>query len=113
MRLGEIQHLQWKDIDFRAHRISVTAKDGSTPKTCHERSTYVSAEVIDLLARYRARQAHDADSDWVLKDKLTSGLPLQLEPLRRRSARAEAARDLDAVAVRRRSVDLRLSASRS
>ncbi len=84
MRLGEIKHLQWRDIDFTAHRISVTAKEGWTPKTCHERSAYVSAEVIDLLARSRTRQAYNTDHDWGPAGQAHAwkalGIPRQLEP---------------------------------
>lgn len=73
MRVGEIKHLKWSDINSAERRISVTAKEGWTPKTCHERDSFVSEEVIEFLTDYRARQSHSADSDWVLQDKLTPG----------------------------------------
>jgi integrase len=73
MRIGEIRHLRWKDIDVPNRRILVRAKEGWTPKTNQERECYVSAELIEQLMVYRKTLKHNADSDWVLQDKMTPG----------------------------------------
>ena len=73
MRMGEIRHLQWKDIDSAQRKISVRAKNDWTPKTHQERECYVPQEVIDYLSEYRHTLKHNADSDWVLQDKMTPG----------------------------------------
>jgi len=73
MRIGEIRHLQWRDIDGRQRQILVRAKEGWTPKTNQERVCFVSSEVIDQLHRYRQTLKHNADSDWVFQNKLKPG----------------------------------------
>jgi site-specific recombinase XerD len=73
MRISEIRHLQWQDIDRAQRKISVRAKDGWTPKTHQERVCYVPETVIEELYRYRSKLQHNADSNWVLQDKLTPG----------------------------------------
>jgi integrase/recombinase XerD len=73
MRIGEIRHLQWRDIDSEQRRILVRAKEDWTPKTNQERICFVSAEVIDELHRYRCTLEHNADSDWVFQNKLKPG----------------------------------------
>jgi integrase len=73
MRIGEIRHLQWRDIERAQRKISVRAKEDWTPKTHQERACYVPESVIEYLDRYRASLEHNADADWVLQDKLTPG----------------------------------------
>ena len=73
MRIGEIRHLQWRDIDSEQRRILVRAKEDWTPKTNRERICFVSAEVIDELRRYRQTLKHNSDSDWVFQNKLKPG----------------------------------------
>ena len=73
MRIGEIRHLQWRDVDADQQRILVRAKEGWTPKTNQERVCFVSQEVIAELQRYRATLKHHADGDWVLQNKLRPG----------------------------------------
>ncbi|MEE8558034.1 MAG: tyrosine-type recombinase/integrase, partial [Myxococcota bacterium] len=73
MRIGEIRHLRWHDIDVANRRILVRAKEGWTPKTNQERECYVSEEVIEQLMLYRKTLKHSTDSDWVLQDKMTPG----------------------------------------
>ncbi|MCH6562071.1 MAG: tyrosine-type recombinase/integrase [Myxococcales bacterium] len=73
MRIGEIRHLQWRDIDSEQRRILVRAKEDWTPKTNQERICFVSAEVIDELHRYRQTLKHNSDSDWVFQNKLKPG----------------------------------------
>ncbi len=73
MRIGEIRHLQWRDIDITNQRILVRAKEDWTPKTNQERECYVSSEVISELKQYRAAQEHNANSDWVFQNKIKPG----------------------------------------
>lgn len=73
MRIGEIRHLQWCDIDSEEQRILVRAKEDWTPKTNQERICFVSAEVIAELDRYRQSLKHSSDSDWVFQDEQKPG----------------------------------------
>ena len=73
MRIGEIRHLQWRDVDSEQQRILVRAKGDWTPKTNQERICFVSPGVIAELERYRRSLKHNSDSDWVFQDKHKPG----------------------------------------
>ena len=73
MRIGEIRHLQWRDIDTEGLRILVRAKGDWTPKTNQERICFVSQEVVDELACYRATLKCNAAGDWIFQNKLKPG----------------------------------------
>ncbi len=73
MRIGEIRHLQWRDIDSEQQRILIRAKEDWTPKTNQERICFVSADAIVELDRYRQSLKHNSDSDWVFQDKQKPG----------------------------------------
>jgi integrase len=59
MRIGEVQHLTWADLDFENNSIKVQAKAGWKPKTGDARSVPMMANVKALLARQPRR------SEWV------------------------------------------------
>src|SRR5207253_2298163 len=55
MRIGEVEHLMWDDIDFENNAIKVQAKQGWKPKTGDARSVPMMAGVKELLARQPRR----------------------------------------------------------
>jgi site-specific recombinase XerD len=82
LRLDELVHLQWRNVDFRELRIDVTAKqyrsrrrDGSevetywSPKSHAERSIFVTSEIADELRRFRMSQRRSADADWMFQGR--------------------------------------------
>lgn len=73
MRIGEIRHLQWRDIDSAGLRVLVRAKDDWTPKTNQERVCFISQDVVGQLEQYRATLKFNRDSDWVFQNKLRPG----------------------------------------
>ena len=73
MRIGEIRHRQWRDIDSEGKRILVRAKSDWTPKTNQERVCFVSQTAIVELASYRETLECNGDDDWVFQNKLKPG----------------------------------------
>ena len=73
MRLNELLHLQWQDVDWSERKISVRAKNDWTPKNHQERECFVSKEVIDALKTYRTSQKHHDPRDWVFQNTLSLG----------------------------------------
>ena len=57
MRVGEIIHLQFCDIDAVQRKISVRAKGDWTPKTHHERDCYVPQSVVRKQIRFPLRDS--------------------------------------------------------
>lgn len=88
LRMDEILHLRWEDVDFRDTRIDVRAKTWSerryersagryverscswSPKSHQERSVWVeNEELFSFLRSYRVRQKRHADGDWVFQGR--------------------------------------------
>jgi integrase len=82
LRLDELLHLQWRDIDLPQLRIDVTAKsfrqrtrDGLevdtywSPKSHAERTLFITSEVAEELRRFRMAQTRSGDHDWVLRGR--------------------------------------------
>jgi integrase len=80
LRLDELLHLQWRDVDLREARIDVTAKryrrrrrDGLqidcywSPKSHAERSIFITPATADELRRFRMGQARSAETDWIFQ----------------------------------------------
>jgi predicted nucleic acid-binding protein len=78
MRIGEIRHLQWGDIDVSSLRILVLAKDGWTPKPHQERECYVSGEVIEQLLLYRKGRLTHEIRRAVASTMLLNGTPIHV-----------------------------------
>lgn len=51
MRIGEVEHLTWNDIDMDNRVIKIQEKEGWKPKTGDARSVPMSSEVVELLGR--------------------------------------------------------------
>lgn len=49
MRVGELRHLSWDDVDLENNVLHIRPKEGWTPKTGDQRSIPISARVRDLL----------------------------------------------------------------
>jgi integrase len=59
MRIGEVQHLVWDDLDFDNNTIKIQAKPGWKPKSGDARSAPMMGNVKELLARQPRR------NEWV------------------------------------------------
>lgn len=55
MRIGELQHLMWPDLDFDNRVIKIQAKTGWKPKTGDARSIPMSNELYELLQPQRCQ----------------------------------------------------------
>ncbi len=55
LRIGELIHLQWSDIDFKQNVIRVRAKEGWTTKTGNERAIPMLARVRELVRKQPRR----------------------------------------------------------
>ena len=51
MRIGELQHLTWDDVDFERNLLHVRPKPGWKPKTGDQRSIPLSAKLKQLLEK--------------------------------------------------------------
>lgn len=70
LRIAEILHLTWADVDFDAGRILVTSKPGVwTTKTYAERAVYVPQAVLSHLKGLRERSRFDAPQDWIFSTR--------------------------------------------
>lgn len=49
LRVGEIVHLQVRDLDFQAGRLFVSAKPGWTPKSWRERESWLNGKLAEIL----------------------------------------------------------------
>ena len=52
MRKGELENLEWKDIDFDRKRLKIRAKESWTPKTS-EREIPISKGLVELLQKHK------------------------------------------------------------
>lgn len=82
LRLEEILHLQWRDLDLRQRRVHVREKSYShrkrsgervethwSPKSHQAREIYIGDRTADELRQYRLKQRFSADTDWVLQSR--------------------------------------------
>jgi site-specific recombinase XerD len=82
LRLAELVHLRWRDVDLRELRVDVTAKryrrrrrDGVeveeswSPKSHAERTVFITADVADELRRFRATHRRRDDTDWIFQGR--------------------------------------------
>ncbi|MEE8138647.1 MAG: tyrosine-type recombinase/integrase, partial [Thermoanaerobaculia bacterium] len=82
LRLDEILHLQWRDVDLRERRIHVREKryarrrptgelveEHWCPKSHQAREVYVGERTAAELRQYRLRQRWSSDQDWVLQSR--------------------------------------------
>jgi integrase/recombinase XerD len=82
LRLDELLHLQWHNIDLRELRIDVTAKQYRrrgrggleiesywSPKSHAERSIFITPEIADELRRFRMSQRRSGDTDWIFQGR--------------------------------------------
>jgi len=51
IRLGELIHLTWKDVDLEKKAIRITAKDGWVPKPKQEREIPLNRTAFEILSR--------------------------------------------------------------
>jgi integrase/recombinase XerD len=60
MRDQEVQHVTWRDVDFKNARVMVTAKTnwGFTPKNWEERSIPIPAALVKILQRFKPADAN-------------------------------------------------------
>jgi integrase/recombinase XerD len=82
LRLDELLHLRWRDVDLRDLRIDVTAKQYKrrtrsglnvdcywSPKSHAERSIFITQEAADELRRFRMAQRGSTDGDWIFQGR--------------------------------------------
>lgn len=82
LRLDELLHLQWRDVDLRELRIDVTAKRFRwrgrdrleveaywSPKSHAERSVFITSEIADERRKFRMSQRRSADADWIFQGR--------------------------------------------
>ena len=55
MRIGEVEHLTWEDVDFENKVIKVHEKPGWKPKSGDARSVPLSSEAAEVLSRQPRR----------------------------------------------------------
>ena len=80
MRMEEILHLQWQDVDFEDRRFDVRAKEWTqrrglhiqrcswSPKSHNERSMWAESSLLfDFLKDYRETQKRNGPADWVFQ----------------------------------------------
>lgn len=60
MRVGELKHLTWQDVDFTANVLLIRPKDGWKPKTGDQRAIPISERLIGVL------QSMPRRSPWVV-----------------------------------------------
>ena len=90
LRLGELLALRWRDVDFTASSIRVTASYTAgqlgTPKSGHGRVVPMAEEVAQALAQLGQRPCHSGADDLVFPGE--AGWYLDGSALRRRFLRA-------------------------
>jgi integrase len=82
LRLDELVHLRWRDVDLSELRVDVTAKrfsrrrrDGAeieeswSPKSHAERTVFITSELAADLCRFRMTQRRRDDSDWIFQGR--------------------------------------------
>ena len=82
LRLDEILHLRWDDVDLREALVYVREKmyehrrlDGAlvekhwSPKSHQARTVSIPLEAVDELRRYRMRQKWSTEGDWVFQSQ--------------------------------------------
>jgi len=65
MRKGELENLEWSDIDFERRKIKIRVKDDWSPKT-NEREIPINDGLLELLKHHRDKNKH---SRWVFHHK--------------------------------------------
>jgi integrase len=56
MRVGELIHLTWDDVDLENGFIHIRPKDGWAPKTCDQRVIPMSERVAQIMKGLPRRQ---------------------------------------------------------
>jgi integrase len=69
LRIGELQHLTWDDVDYTNNVLHVRPKEGWKPKTGDQRAVPMSLRVRSLLERLPHR------STWVLTAPASAAYP--------------------------------------
>lgn len=64
MRRGELENLEWKDIDFRRRKIKIQWKKNRQPKT-GEREIPISQQLYDLLQRLKEENDNGLKSRYI------------------------------------------------
>jgi integrase/recombinase XerD len=102
LRLDEVLHLRWGDIDPAEGRIEVRAKEWEerrfdrtsrryfmrrcfwSPKSHQERAVWVEPRsgLFEFLRRYRAAQERNRDGDWIFQGRAGQRLTTIAKPLR-------------------------------
>lgn len=62
MRIGELVHLRWEDVDLSGGAITVRCRDGFRTKSARNRTVPLSAEAVDGLTELRELGEH---AEWV------------------------------------------------
>ncbi len=75
-RAGEVLHLRWEDVRVDQQQISVTSKDGWTPKSYEERVVFVPEALLDYLDKRRRTSEFAAERDWVFASRHGTSLDI-------------------------------------
>ncbi|NIS15703.1 MAG: tyrosine-type recombinase/integrase [Aliifodinibius sp.] len=77
MRKGELENLEWSDIDLKRRKISIRAKEFWHPKT-GEREIPINDQLFELLSRLRKKKPRSRETDFVFIDRDGSQLKTKL-----------------------------------